>query len=264
MVAMNVWPTDAADGSVSSEARWRKMARYWAPTGVLLGTGSEMVPTLAYPNLTVKAGACWVDGHYCELTGDQVLAVTPNGLAVVRFDPAANSAQLLYLDGVTQPAQSPTGTFEVAIAQIIGSALTDRRRPVGAPANGGIYGVTMYEAVLAANYAGTITPTSIVTIPMPAAPAGSLLDLGMLVYTSTALGIGNGYFNFKVNGVTVGSTTVTPDLNIVQTYSGRVVNIPQPVGIPYNIEMWCAKAAAGGTLTAIGGVTRLSVVSYRP
>jgi hypothetical protein len=135
MVAMNVWPTDAADGSVSSEARWRKMARYWTNTGVLAGQGGDMVPTLAFPNLTVKAGACWVDGHYCELPGDQVLAVTANGLAVVRFDPAANTAQLLYLDGVSAPNQSPTGTFELPIAQISGSALIDRRGPYAKPWN---------------------------------------------------------------------------------------------------------------------------------
>jgi len=127
MVAMNVWPTDAADGSVSSEARWRKMARLWTPSGVAAGIGAEMAPTLAYPNLTVKNGAVWADGHYCELLGDQVLAVTANGLAVVRFDPAANTAELLYRDGVTVPAQNPTGTWEVPIAKIVGSALFDQR-----------------------------------------------------------------------------------------------------------------------------------------
>lgn len=132
MVAMNVWPTDAADGSVSSEARWRKMARHWTPSGVLAGVGSEMAPTLAYPNLTVKAGACWVDGHYCELPGDQVLAVTANGLTVVRFDPAANTAELLYRDGATTPAQNPNGTWEQPIAKITGSALTDVRQLVSA------------------------------------------------------------------------------------------------------------------------------------
>lgn len=126
MVAMNVWPTDAADGSVASEARWRKMARAWTPPGVI-PTGTVLAPSLAYPNLTVRAGACWVDGHFCELPGDQVLAVTANGLCVVRFDPAANTAQLLYLDGVSTPSQSPTGTWELPIAKITGSALSDMR-----------------------------------------------------------------------------------------------------------------------------------------
>ena len=65
MVAMNVWPTDAADGSVANEARWRKMGRLWAPPSIDPAAGAAMAPTLAFPNLTVKAGACWVDGHFC-------------------------------------------------------------------------------------------------------------------------------------------------------------------------------------------------------
>ena len=134
MVAMNVWPTDAADGSVATEARWRKMGRLWAPSGVVDNAGGEMVPTLAFPNLTIKNGACWVDGHYCELLGDQVLGVTANGLAVVRFDPAANTADLVYRDGVSVPAQNPTGTWEQPIAQIVGSALVDKRGPLINPA----------------------------------------------------------------------------------------------------------------------------------
>jgi hypothetical protein len=128
MVAMNVWPTDAADGSVANEARWRKMGRVWAPSGVVPGQGGEMAPSLAGTNLTIAAGAAWVDGHYCELLGDQVLTTTANGLAVVRFDPAANSAELLYLDGATVPTQSPTGTWELPIAKIVASAMTDVRQ----------------------------------------------------------------------------------------------------------------------------------------
>ena len=130
MVAMNVWPTDAADGSVATEARWRKMGRVWAPSGVVAGQGGELAPSLAYPNLTVQAGAVWIDGHYAELTGSQVLTVTANGLVVVRFDPAANTAELLYRDGATTPDQNPTGTCEQPIAGITGSALTDRRGPL--------------------------------------------------------------------------------------------------------------------------------------
>jgi hypothetical protein len=130
MVAMSVWPTDASDGSVATEARWRKMGRVWAGTGVVIGQAGNMVPTLAGTNLTVKAGACWVDGHYCELAADTVLTVTANGIAVVRFDPAANTAELLYRDGITTPAQSPTGTFEMVVGSIAGGVLTDARAAI--------------------------------------------------------------------------------------------------------------------------------------
>lgn len=136
MVAMNVWPTDAADGSVANEARWRAMARHWTSSGVLLGVGNAMAPSLAFPNLTIQAGACWVDGHFCELTGSQVLTATADGLAVVRFDPAANLAELVWRAGATTPARAPTGTWELPIASVAGSALTDTR-PLILP-NGGV------------------------------------------------------------------------------------------------------------------------------
>lgn len=127
MVAMNVWPTDAADGSVANEARWRKMGRIWAPSAVVAGVGSDLAPTLAMPNLTVQAGAAWVDGHYTELPNSQVITATANGLAVVRFDPAANTAELLWRDAVSVPTQNPTGTWELPIAKTVGSVLTDLR-----------------------------------------------------------------------------------------------------------------------------------------
>lgn len=127
MVAMNVWPTDGAAGSVATEARWRSMARHWTPSGVLAGVGNQLTPSLAVPNLTVQSGAAWVDGHYAELPAVQVLPVTANGIAVVRFDPAANTAELLWRDGVTTPTQNPTGTWEMVIASITANVLTDQR-----------------------------------------------------------------------------------------------------------------------------------------
>lgn len=127
MVAMNVWPTDGAAGSVATEARWRSMARHWAPSGIAAGVGGEMALSLSFPTLTVQSGACWVDGHYCELLTTQTLTATANGIAVVRFDPAANSADLIWRDGVSVPAESPTGTWELAIARTSASALGDLR-----------------------------------------------------------------------------------------------------------------------------------------
>jgi len=179
MVAMNVWPTDAADGSVANEARWRKMARYWAQTGVCLGTGGELVPTLAYPNLTIKSGAAWVDGHYCELLGDQVLTVTANGLAVVRFDPAANSAQLLYLDAASVPSQSPTGIYELPIAKITGSALSDQRRLTSQQPGALVWSG---DAISAASVPLAVGPIDILTITPPTFPFPTIVratyDLG--------------------------------------------------------------------------------------
>ena len=141
MVAMNVWPTDAADGAVTSEARWRKMGHLWAPSGAAAGVGGELKPSYLFPNLTVKSGAAWADGHYCELLADQVfggLTALSIGLVVVRFDPTANTAELLWLDGATVPTQNPAGIWEVPIARQNTGVMTDTRTMI-APVGAGVW-----------------------------------------------------------------------------------------------------------------------------
>ncbi len=133
MPDLTVWPTDGADGSVSSEARWRKMARLWVPSGIddtplgVAGGGGALAPTLvAGPTINVAAGGCWMDGHYAEIVTPSSVPATANGLLVVRFTPADNHAELLYRDAATQPTQT-LATWELPIAQMAAGALTDRR-----------------------------------------------------------------------------------------------------------------------------------------
>lgn len=232
MVAMNVWPTDAADGSVATESRWRKMARQWIPSGVIAGIGGQLAPTLAYPNLTVQAGAVWIDGHYGDLPGAQVLAVTPNGLAVVRFDPAANTCELLYRDGVVNPSQTVDGTWELAVAQLSGSALIDRRGNVIAP---GIAGTLYIGNVPAGNVpaGGQITVASVVV------PAGLYLVNYVVFMASTAalnnvsikvFGNGVGAVNYSLpnaTGMTSGSFGINEYVNMptAGTIAVNIVNL---------------------------------------
>ena len=129
MADLNVWPTDGAGGSVSSEARWRRMARLWVPSGVeetVYGPTSLQPSLVAGPTINVAQGACWVDGHYAELTPGVGVPATANGLLVVRFTPADNRAELLYRDAVTVPTQTDA-TWELAIASMTAGAITDRR-----------------------------------------------------------------------------------------------------------------------------------------
>jgi hypothetical protein len=126
MADLIVWPTDAAEGSVATEARWRKMARLWVGTGVELKAGM-MKPTLgAGPVIAVADGSCWIDGHYAELTAGTSVPVTTNGILVVRLTPADNKAELLYRASVTDPTQTDA-SYELPIARMSGGAMVDLR-----------------------------------------------------------------------------------------------------------------------------------------
>jgi len=130
MVAMNVWPTDGGDGAVATEARWRAMARAWAASGVISGSGGGgefgcSAFTGAYA--TINAGAAWVDGHYCELLSATSIPTTANGLIVVRVTPATNTAEIVFRDGATQCQQTPTGIYEIPILKVSAGANQDAR-----------------------------------------------------------------------------------------------------------------------------------------
>ena len=126
MPLLTGWPTDAGDGSVSTEARWRAMARLWAPSGVVDGYLDRLDPDYALGAVTVGAGAAWIDGHYANSSPRAAVAVTSNGLVVIRWTPAANTFELLYRDGATTPTQTDP-TWELPLAQMTGGAMTDLR-----------------------------------------------------------------------------------------------------------------------------------------
>lgn len=126
MPLLTGWPTDAGDGSVSTEERWRKMAQLWAPSGVVDGYLDRLDPDLSGSTVTVGAGGAWIDGHYAEQLTSSSVSVTSNGLVVIRFTPADNVFELLYRDGATTPTQTDA-TWELPIAQMSGGAMTDLR-----------------------------------------------------------------------------------------------------------------------------------------
>jgi len=135
----------------------------------------------------------------------------------------------------------------------------------GGPVQGVVYGVNMYNGVLGANTAiPQTTAIAMITIAMPAAPAGTLLDLGITAYINSSVGHGSAFLSWRVNGVTAGPTIVVTDETALRTYSGRVVNVAAPTGIAYNIDLMAAKSNAGGSAIMQGTNSYLSVVSYRP
>lgn len=147
MPDLTVWPTDGADGSVSSEARWRKMARLWVPSGVANG----LVPTLAAgPTINVTAGAAWLDGHFAELTAPASMAASANGLLVARLTVGDNRCELVYRDGSGLSPTQTDPTWELPIASMGAGAMFDLRAYASAS------GVPVVTALPLAPYDGQL------------------------------------------------------------------------------------------------------------
>lgn len=132
------------------------------------------------------------------------------------------------------------------------------------PAAGVVYGVNHYTAALGGNTTLTQAAVTLLTISMPVAGVGALLDISCTNYmNTTVIGHGGGLVTMWVNGVQVGPTIVIPDVGMFCTWSGRIVNVVPPTTGTYNIEMKASKINAGGTIAAQVTNTVLNVVSYR-
>lgn len=166
-------------------------------------------------------------------------------------------------------APAPTPGFGIPSGGTAGQVLrkqtaTDYDAAWG-PAAGVVYGVNHYHGALAASTVLTASGVVMVTIAMPAAVAGTLLDLSLLAYCNQGtVGTGGAFLSFQVNGVTVGPTCVVGDRVQLESYSMRVVNVVAPVGITYNITLVAQKSGAGGAIQLQASNTCLDVVSYRP
>lgn len=160
-----------------------------------------------------------------------------------------------------------TGTWQYAggvdpVALATDPAFTTRYS--SKPSAGVVYGISQYHGVLAVNTpAPQTTATPMITISMPSASVGSLLIIAMTVYVNSSVGHGSAFLSFRVNGITVGPTLVVTDENALRTYAGTVVNVAQPVGTAYNIDLMASKSNAGGSAVLQGSNSTLSVVSYR-
>ena len=277
MVAMTVWPTDAADGSVANEARWRKMGRVWAPTGVVKGIGGELKPSIVYPNVTIKSGACWVDGHYCELAVDSVITVSGlSGLIVVRFDPVTNSAALVFYDDTLTPTQDPVGMFDLPLAWMNLQTLNDIRGPLlpaGEQASAGYY--YRFESNVESADIGT-SPQLAVTATIPTVP-GHIYDIRFLqTFISRVTGqcgatvqlqINSGLWQYNEVFIFAGSVAVTSALisQWLATPSGNT-NPGPPGRTEFKIFVAQAWYSAGPirTLTAPGYPRTLVITDQGP
>lgn len=251
MPDLTVWPTDGADGSVSSEARWRKMARPWVPSGVDasllgLGAGNGLAPTLvAGPTINVTAGACWLDGHYAELTTPASIPATANGLLVVRFTPADNHAELLYRDAATTCTQT-LATWELPVAQMVAGALKDIRWFTNLRGELGYVGTTTSVAVPAS--ATPAAPVDVDTLPAVYCD-GSGLEFQFAGNASGPNPVGGLlYVRLWVDAVDAGILIATY-VNLSATLYGRLRYTPTAGVHLFRSRAYLAGAANPGSLT---------------
>ena len=147
MPDLDVWPSDGSAGAVSTEARWRKMARLWAPSGVR--RDADLVPTLvAGPTINVSVGQAFIDGHLAELTSPASVPAAADGIVVIRWTPADNRAELLFRAGAGLTPTQTDASWELPIAVMVGGGMADRRpilataTELSGAATSGVSGVT--------------------------------------------------------------------------------------------------------------------------
>jgi microcystin-dependent protein len=123
------FPFTSGPGAGASFPRWRSMARNFVAggSGVISGYAGQCAPSLAGTTVTISTGAVWVDGVYGEITTPKNLTISGSGMVVARMDPTAQQVVVAFVAGQSQPAQSPTGTYEIPLASIQGNSLTDIR-----------------------------------------------------------------------------------------------------------------------------------------
>jgi hypothetical protein len=228
MPDLTVWPTDGADGSVSSEARWRKMARLWIPSGVK--DPAALAPTLAAgPTINVTTGGAWLDGHYAELTTPASIPATANGILVVRLTVGDNRAELLYRDGVSVPTQTDA-TWELVIAGMSAGTMTDRR------------------PIMSLATELSVVPTAGIAVSA-LWPAGSAVPGTNLGLWATGLYLATA--SFDVNVTTISATTKVYG---VITGGGSGVDLPLAGSIPYRTML---------QMTAVGRLAQIITMPVR-
>lgn len=150
-MAEEYFPFDSGPGADSTEARWRRMARVFAQSGVVGASGDDAyAATISGLTLTISRRAAtgvaeaWVDGHMHRLvTADWAVTVPANANAnpridriVLRLNGITNEIKLTHVQGT--PAASPVAT---ALTQI----------------NNGIWEVPVWRFTVPANSGAPLT-----------------------------------------------------------------------------------------------------------
>jgi microcystin-dependent protein len=200
----NYFPFTNGPGSAATQDNWRLMARNWVQggSGIIAGYKNQFKPTISGTSITVDTGAAWLDGFYGENTAAKTVTATGNGMVVVQMDPTPSTGGVINIAfkvGQSKPVQQSTGVFEIPIATVAGSGLTDARQ----------YVVTT---------ASILVPTGVM-VPF----AGSAVPIGWLFCDGTAVSRASYPALWSTVGTTFGSGDGTTTFNLPDTRSRMVV-----------------------------------------
>jgi hypothetical protein len=104
------------------------MARLFYGSGVVYNYLNSLAPSLSGSVVTIQPGAAWIDGYYGESDSPKTVAVSGNGMVVVRMDPTARQIIFMFVANQTTPTQSLSGIYEIPIMQVTGSTGKDIRQ----------------------------------------------------------------------------------------------------------------------------------------
>lgn len=220
-MAEEFFPFDSGPGADSTEARWRRMARVFAQSGVVGGIGDDAyAAAISGLTLTIKRRAAtgiaeaWVDGHMHRLiTSDWSVDVPANTATtaridriVLRLDSVANTVNLARVQGT--PAASPVAP---ALTQV----------------DNGVWEIGLWSFTVPAN---------------SGAPLAGLIDERYWIGPDAATGGSSGRI------VAHGSTTTSTNSTTSETRVAGGLNVA-PSLIPgriYEIELSCSLSVNSG------------------
>lgn len=87
-MAKTFYPFDAGAGANVLEDQWRKMAKFWCPTGIIDGELNGLTPfgDSTGMQLKVMSGRAWIQGHYFESDAQETIPIGAAHATLVRWD----------------------------------------------------------------------------------------------------------------------------------------------------------------------------------
>jgi hypothetical protein len=261
------FPFDPGFGASANAARWRKMARLWAPDGVLQGYNNGLsASVISGGATTISTGAVFNHGYYCEISNPQSISITGTGTGtiVAKVDMVNEVASIYYKDGATDYGASPTTNFEQSASNweiplwgVVTPTLTDLRTMVS-PGQGVGWWVTSPGPIPVA--ANQTVQTNFLTARVPY--TGMALLRGEILVTFNDSSAGQSAACQLTYQFGSGDQQVTPTTTPAIPGGGpSATALAMPVAISGLIPVAQGKKTVGWRVTAGAGTSTLKLTT---